>query len=75
MLLLQTDFVNRGFETSADTVYGLLVAGLAIVVFSLTGAIVYLFKDYKNISNQAITGLNATADRLERIEKILTEHE
>lgn len=65
------EFVTRAFDTSPDTVYGLLVAALAIIIIFLGITVGYLFKKYIDLLTVATIGQQATAERLEAIEQIL----
>jgi CHASE3 domain sensor protein len=71
MFFLQTDFTQRAFDTSPDTVYGLLVAALALAVLGLVGAVVFMFKKILEVTTSATTGMNATSERLEAMEDLL----
>jgi hypothetical protein len=70
-LLLQSNspIVQRAFETSPDTVYGILVAALLLAVIFLATGFLYLAKQVLSISTDASVGLNATADGMERLER------
>lgn len=67
----QPQIVQRAFETSPDTVYGLLVAALVLAVIFLATGYLYLSKQILSISTDAAIGLNATAEGLERIERTM----
>ena len=75
-LLLQVptpEYVQKAFDITPDTVLGLLVAGMAIVIAALAVAIGYVFKKYIHLVEQAVMGQVATAERLEAIEHKLNQ--
>jgi uncharacterized membrane protein len=75
-ILLQvptTEYVQKAFDITPDTVLGLLVAGMAIVIAALAVAIGYVFKKYISLVEQAVMGQVATAERLEAIEHKLNQ--
>ncbi len=69
------ELVKRAFETSPDTVYGLLVAALLLAVLGLAAAYVTLARQMLDLSRDAAMGLQATADGMERLDTRLDEVE
>lgn len=69
------ELVKRAFETSPDTVYGLLVAALLVAVVAMATAFVYQQRQMLDLCRDAAMGLQASADGLERIDSRLDEME
>jgi len=64
-----TEYVGRAFETSPDTVYGLLLGGSALVIIALGSAVIYLARVYHKTVLDAFRSIDLIADRLDTIEQ------
>jgi Na+(H+)/acetate symporter ActP len=74
MLLLQivnnntADAVRKAWEISPSSIFGFVLAVMLLAIIALSSGLVYVVQKYIAISQDATMGLNAAADRIERVE-------